>query len=369
MTCARCRRTTEPARSSVSTAAHPSSLACTACGRRAVPVSALLSGVRAPDRLAAEPPEADGARSPRFYTPSHLAETILISRAALEGERKQVTVLFADLKSSMELLADRDPEEARRILDPVLELMMEAVHHYEGTVNQVMGDGIMALFGAPLAYEDHAVRACFAALRMQDHVRRHAAAIRDSHGIVDPDPRRTQLGRGRGAVRRQRPPDGLHGSRADHPPGRAHGADGRARIHPRHRRHHPARRRLRPGDVSRSGSHPRARNGGRGLHHHGPRDGAIIAGRGGVARSDPLRGPRSGAGPAGHGPAVGRSGSGSGRGSRGRARCRQVAALPRVHATGAHAGMARAQDGRRLLWQDHRLWTGDRPAARVFRGR
>src|SRR5262249_34962688 len=85
--------------------------------------------------------------SPDSYTPKHLAEKILTSKAALEGERKQVTVLFADLKGSMELLADRDPEEARKLLDPVLERMMEAVHRYEGTVNQVMGDGIMALFG------------------------------------------------------------------------------------------------------------------------------------------------------------------------------------------------------------------------------
>jgi len=88
------------------------------------------------------------ARAPELYTPRHLAEKILTSKAALEGERKQVTVLFADLKGSMELLADRDPEEARELLDPVLERMMEAVHRYEGTVNQVMGDGIMALFGA-----------------------------------------------------------------------------------------------------------------------------------------------------------------------------------------------------------------------------
>jgi len=89
-----------------------------------------------------------------------VVEKVLSSRAALEGERKQVTILFADLKGSMELLADRDPEEARKILDPVLGLMMDAVHRYEGTVNQVMGDGIMALFGAPIAHEDHAVRAC-----------------------------------------------------------------------------------------------------------------------------------------------------------------------------------------------------------------
>ena len=115
--------------------------------------------------------------SPESYTPRHLAEKIVTSKAALEGERKQVTVLFADLKGSMELLADRDPEEARKLLDPVLERMMEAVHRYEGTVNQVMGDGIMALFGAPLAHEDHAVRACYAALRMQDAVREHAASL------------------------------------------------------------------------------------------------------------------------------------------------------------------------------------------------
>jgi class 3 adenylate cyclase/predicted ATPase len=93
-----------------------------------------------------------------------------------------VTVLFADLKGSMELLADRDPEEARKILDPVLELMMDAVHRYEGTVNQVMGDGIMALFGAPIAHEDHAVRACYAALRMQDTVKRYADQVRRTQG-------------------------------------------------------------------------------------------------------------------------------------------------------------------------------------------
>jgi len=122
--------------------------------------------------------------SPESYTPKHLAEKILTSKAALEGERKQVTVLFADLKGSMELLADRDPEEARKILDAVLERMMEAVHRYEGTVNQVMGDGIMALFGAPLTHEDHAVRACYAALRMQESVKTYADEARRTHAVV-----------------------------------------------------------------------------------------------------------------------------------------------------------------------------------------
>ena len=117
------------------------------------------------------------------YTPGYLAEKILTSKAALEGERKQVTVLFADLKGSMELLADRDPEDARAILDPVLKHMMAAVHRYEGTVNQVMGDGIMALFGAPLAHEDHAVRACYAALAMQEAVGRYAEEVRRAQGL------------------------------------------------------------------------------------------------------------------------------------------------------------------------------------------
>jgi len=128
-------------------------------------------------------PTTTAPRSPQSYTPKHLAERILTSKAALEGERKQVTVLFADLKGSMELLADRDPEQARKILDPVLDLMIEAVHRFDGTVNQVMGNGIMALFGAPIAQEDHAVRACYAALRMQEAVKRYADDARRAHGV------------------------------------------------------------------------------------------------------------------------------------------------------------------------------------------
>ncbi|MGH7373208.1 MAG: adenylate/guanylate cyclase domain-containing protein, partial [Candidatus Rokuibacteriota bacterium] len=94
-----------------------------------------------------------------------------------------MTILFADLKGSTELLADRDPEESRKLLDPVLDRMMEAVHYYEGTVNQVMGDGIMALFGAPLAHEDHAVRGCYAALRMQVSVKGYAEAVLKAVGV------------------------------------------------------------------------------------------------------------------------------------------------------------------------------------------
>ena len=120
---------------------------------------------------------------PRTYTPPYLVEQILSNRHVLEGERKHVTVLFADIKGSTELIAGLDPEEARTLLDPALRLMMHAVHRYEGTVNQVLGDGIMALFGAPLAHEDHAVRACYAALAMQEAMRRYTEEVRHTHGV------------------------------------------------------------------------------------------------------------------------------------------------------------------------------------------
>jgi len=156
-------------------------LTCAHCGTE-LPADAKFC-LRCGQAISAWAAEQARFMSPEAYTPKHLAEKILTSKGALEGERKQVTVLFADLKGSMELLADRDPEEARKLLDPVLEHMMEAVHRYEGTVNQVMGDGIMALFGAPLAHEDHAVRACYAALRMQERVSRYGDEVQRSHGV------------------------------------------------------------------------------------------------------------------------------------------------------------------------------------------
>ena len=130
-------------------------------------------------------PEAPSvpAQEPISYTPQHLTEKILTSRSALEGERKQVTVLFADIKGSTELIEDLDPEEAQRLLDPALRHMMDAVHRFEGTVNQVLGDGIMALFGAPLAHEDHAARACYAALAMQNAMRPYTDEVRRTRGM------------------------------------------------------------------------------------------------------------------------------------------------------------------------------------------
>jgi class 3 adenylate cyclase len=133
----------------------------------------------------ARPKEAASSdyTQPQSYTPEFLADKILTSRSSLEGERKQVTVLLADIKDSTELIKDLDPEAAQQLLDPVIHIMMDAVHRYEGTVNQVLGDGIMALFGAPIAHEDHALRACYAALAMQTAMDEYTKRVRQSHGI------------------------------------------------------------------------------------------------------------------------------------------------------------------------------------------
>ena len=165
---------------------------CGACGAALTPAACVACGTALPSTARFCPgcgravagllPHRFGA--PDTYTPRRLAERILSDRRSLEGERKLVTVLFADLRGSMELIADRDAEHARDVLDQVLERMMEAVHRYEGTVNQIMGDGIMALFGAPVAHEDHAIRACYAALRMQDNVQRWAEDARGDLSIA-----------------------------------------------------------------------------------------------------------------------------------------------------------------------------------------
>src|SRR6516162_437571 len=175
MQCPRCQHENPPDSKFCLRCGASLDLACTSCGTGLPAGSRFCNKCGTP--VKGEPTSQARFTSPETYTPKHLAEKILTSRSALEGERKQITVLFADLKGSMELLADRDPEEARTLLDPVLERMMEAVHWYEGTVNQVMGDGIMALFGAPIGHEDHAVRASYAALRMQRRVNLYADEI------------------------------------------------------------------------------------------------------------------------------------------------------------------------------------------------
>jgi class 3 adenylate cyclase/tetratricopeptide (TPR) repeat protein len=127
--------------------------------------------------------EEQTERAPASYTPKHLAERILTSRSALEGERKQVTVLFADVKGSMELAGQVDPETWHGILDRFFQVLADGVHRFEGTINQYTGDGIMALFGAPLAHEDHAQRACYAALELRERLVEHAREVKRQHGL------------------------------------------------------------------------------------------------------------------------------------------------------------------------------------------
>jgi class 3 adenylate cyclase len=136
-----------------------------------------------------EGPKPAAAPDPRSYTPPHLADRILAEQAAMQargavdGERKTITALFADIKGSVELTEGLDPEEARAVVDPALQLMMDAVHRYEGYVAQSRGDGIFALFGAPIAQEDHARRALYAALRMQEEIKRYSDRLRVERGV------------------------------------------------------------------------------------------------------------------------------------------------------------------------------------------
>jgi class 3 adenylate cyclase/predicted ATPase len=151
-------------------------------GKVLVWAGSLASSVQRPASEQVQGPRSTVQRQdpelpPVAYTPAHLAERIR-AVSVTDGERKTITALFADLKGSTALIEGLDPEEARAIIDPALQLMMDAVHRYEGYVAQALGDGIFALFGAPIAHEDHPQRALYAALRMQEEMRRYADTLR-----------------------------------------------------------------------------------------------------------------------------------------------------------------------------------------------
>jgi len=158
---------------------------CPKCGIELPPAAKFRNGCGHALRPTSPQPLAPslGSPSPLNYTPKHLADKILTARAALEGERKQVTVLFADVKGSMELAEQVDPEEWHRILDRFFQILTDGVHRFEGTVNQYTGDGIMALFGAPIAHEDHAQRACYAALRLGEELQRYGQELKRQRGL------------------------------------------------------------------------------------------------------------------------------------------------------------------------------------------
>jgi class 3 adenylate cyclase/tetratricopeptide (TPR) repeat protein len=184
LTCSRCQRD------------NPSDAAfCAGCGQKLGRVCAACQRDNDVDAIfcngcgsslaepAPAPPASQAERSPADYTPKHLADKILQSKSALEGERKQVTVMFADVKGSMELASQVDPEAWHSILDRFFKVLSEGVHRFEGTVNQFTGDGIMALFGAPIAHEDHAQRACFAALDLKGKLQSLSREVKREHGM------------------------------------------------------------------------------------------------------------------------------------------------------------------------------------------
>jgi len=178
MKCPKCKTENLPDSVFCEACSAPLEAACPGCGAANRPAANFCRKCRAPLSSSQSPvPDL------RSYTPKHLAEKILSSRAALEGERKQVTVLFADVKGSMELAEQVDPEEWHKILDRFFQILTDGVHRFEGTVNQYTGDGVMALFGAPIAHEDHARRACYAALHLSDGLRRYANELRLQKGL------------------------------------------------------------------------------------------------------------------------------------------------------------------------------------------
>src|ERR687892_88690 len=182
MQCPRCQAGNRQGRRFCAECGAPLAHPCASCGFSNEPGEKYCGGCGLALTPANRRPDST-SHAPHTYTPSYLADKILTLKSALEGERKQVTVLFADLKDSTELIRGLDPEAAQQLLDPAIHHMMDAVHRFEGTVNQVMGDGIMALFGAPIAHEDHALRACYTALAMQTAMRVYTEDVRRTRGL------------------------------------------------------------------------------------------------------------------------------------------------------------------------------------------
>jgi class 3 adenylate cyclase len=156
-------------------------LACPSCGTANLPGSRFCKECAYDLSMPAEAPPIDYTQ-PQSYTPKFLAEKILTSRSSIEGERKFVTVLFADVANYTSIAEKLEPEDVHQIMDGCFEVLMDDIHRYEGTINQFTGDGVMALFGAPIAHEDHAQRACHAALSIQKAIESYGEKIKGQHG-------------------------------------------------------------------------------------------------------------------------------------------------------------------------------------------
>jgi class 3 adenylate cyclase/tetratricopeptide (TPR) repeat protein len=181
MKCPQCQRENPPQAKFCEECATPLARICPKCGTRLSSMAKFCPACAHP--VAAGQVTETTSASPQAYTPKHLADKILTSRSALEGERKQVTVLFCDIVDSSRLAERLDPEAMHEIMDRALRLMAEAVHRYEGTVNQYLGDGLMALFGAPVAIEDHALRAVQAALAIRETLSGYSEQLERERGV------------------------------------------------------------------------------------------------------------------------------------------------------------------------------------------
>ena len=182
MKCPRCQHENRPGAKFCEECATPLARACPSCG-----ATVYATAKFCPE--CAHPVGAPATTQPRFtspdsYTPRHLAEKILTSKSTLEGERKQVTVLFADISGFTPLAGQLDPEDVHQLMNQAFELMLAEVHRYEGTVNQFLGDGIMALFGAPIAHEDNAQRAIHAALGIRKALDGYRSELQRKHGTT-----------------------------------------------------------------------------------------------------------------------------------------------------------------------------------------
>jgi len=176
MHCSKCGTESTTSRKFCAACGNPLARRCAKCGAENAPSSAFCEdcGTALAGQTAVAAASASAFVSP---APEIRVTGEALDAAALEGERKTVTALFADIKGSTDLMEDLDPEEARAIIDPALKLMMDAVHRYDGYVVQSTGDGIFALFGAPVAHEDHPQRALYTALRLQEELRRYSAKV------------------------------------------------------------------------------------------------------------------------------------------------------------------------------------------------
>ena len=181
MNCPRCQHENTPQAKFCEECAAPLARICLTCGTQLSAKAKFCPECARP--VATGPVTEAGPASPSAYTPKHLADKILTSRSALEGERKQVTVLFCDIVDSSRLAERLDPEAMHEVMDRALRLMAEAVHRYEGTVNQFLGDGLMALFGAPVAIEDHALRAVQAALAIRETLSGYGEQFKRERGV------------------------------------------------------------------------------------------------------------------------------------------------------------------------------------------